>query len=261
MAASVQPAAEADRAEEQDPVTIVDLFTIGIGSAPNSHFMRKAAQFGRGTYTHIAKLSEIVGAMSGLFDKIERVALTDVLLDWPGAVEIYPAQVPDLYAGEPLVVAASFPARAAEPLAVEAFGRVAGVQWSQRVIAPTDSLPGIATLWARRKIEYLTDGRVDGTNEELIRKLIVDVALEHRLVSPYTSLVAVDKTPARSDAAVLERRAVDNMPPQGAQWTTLPQTATPAPLLRWLGALLLLIAIGVGVTGTPRLKFAARLSR
>ena len=29
------------------------LFTVGIGSAPNSYFMRKAAQFGRGTYTHI----------------------------------------------------------------------------------------------------------------------------------------------------------------------------------------------------------------
>ena len=30
------------------------LFTVGIGSAPNSYFMRKAAQFGRGTFTYPA---------------------------------------------------------------------------------------------------------------------------------------------------------------------------------------------------------------
>lgn len=233
------------------------LFTIGIGSAPNSHFMRKAAQFGRGTYTHIAKESEIAGAMANLFDKIERVALTDVLVDWPDALEIYPNQVPDLYAGEPLVVAASFPARGGEPLAVEAFGRIAGVQWSQRVTAPTDSLPGIAALWASRKIEYLTDSRVGGADESLIRKLVVDVALEHGLVSPYTSLVAVDKTPVRSESAALERRAVSNMLPNGAQWTTVPQTATAAPFYRWIGMLVLLIAAAIGAAGKRRPKFAS----
>jgi Ca-activated chloride channel family protein len=233
------------------------LFTIGIGAAPNSHFMRKAAQFGRGTYTHIAKESEIAGAMGKLFDKIERVALTDVLLDWPDAVEVYPNQVPDLYAGEPLVVTASFAAGERRPLTVEAFGRTAGVPWSQRVTAPTDSLPGIAALWARRKIEFLTDSRVDGANEALIRKLVIDVALEHGLVSPYTSLVAVDKTPARSQAAALERQAVGNATPQGARWTTLPQTATPAPLYRWLGVVLLVLAAAVGGAGLRRPRLAS----
>jgi Ca-activated chloride channel family protein len=232
------------------------LFTIGIGSAPNSHFMRKAAQFGRGTYTHIAKESEIAETMARLFDKIESVALTDVLVDWPDAIEIYPNQLPDLYAGEPLIVTASFAARGDTPLAVQAFGRAAGAKWSSRVVAPVESLPGIAALWGRRKIEYLTDSRVDGVDEALIRKLVVDVALEHSLVSPYTSLVAVDTTPARSEAAALERQAVGNMPPNGAQWTTLPQTATAAPLYRWLGTLALLIAAVCGAAGARRRRFA-----
>ena len=229
------------------------LFTIGIGAAPNSHFMRKAAQFGRGSYTHIAKESEIVTAMQRLFDKLDGVALTDVLVDWPSAIEIYPNQIPDLYAGEPIVVAASFAARGPEqPLVVKAFGRLAGTQWSQQVSAGADSLPGIAALWARRKIEFLTDSRVAGTDESLVRKMIVDVALEHGLVSPYTSLVAVDKTPARSAAAALERQAVGNVQPEGAQWTGLPQTATAAPLYRWLGLCVLLLAAAVGAAGIRR---------
>jgi Ca-activated chloride channel family protein len=225
------------------------LFTIGIGSAPNSHFMRKAAQFGRGTYTHITETSEIATAMQKLFDKLDGVALTDVLVDWPDADEIYPNQVPDLYAGEPIVVAASFPARGATPLAVTAFGRVSSVQWSRNVLAPTDSLPGIASLWARRKIEFLTDSRVSGVDEGLLRKMIVDVALEHGLVSPYTSLVAVDKTPARIAEALLQRRQIGNMKPAGAQWSPLPQTATPAQLYILLGACMLFLSVAVRAAG------------
>ncbi len=186
------------------------LFTIGIGSAPNSYFMRKAAQFGRGTYTHIGNTGEVAEKMQALFAKLERVALKDVLVDWPVTTELYPSQVPDLYAGEPLVLAASYPTRPDDPILATAFGTAGGVPWRQTVGGIPTELHGIAALWARRKIEALVDSRVDGTNEALIRKLIIDTALEHHLVSPYTSLVAVDKTPARSIAAALERKQIVN---------------------------------------------------
>jgi Ca-activated chloride channel homolog len=222
------------------------LFTIGIGAAPNSYFMRKAAEFGRGTYTHIGDTAAVGATMQALFDKLERVALTDVLVDWPAAAELYPLEVPDLYAGEPLVLTASFPARpSGGPLAVTVFGHAGDTPWSQSVAAHPQSLPGIAELWARRKIEYLIDSRVDGTDPELIRQLVIKVALAHHLVSPYTSLVAVDQTPARSAAAALKRQAVSNMAPAGSELTGLPQTASPAALYRWLGLALLLMA-GLG---------------
>src|SRR6185503_13698936 len=219
------------------------LFTIGIGSAPNSYFMRKAAQFGRGTYTHIGSVESVGEKMTGLFAKLERVALSDVVVDWPEAVELYPHEIPDVYAGEPLVLAASYPAVPDRPLLATAFGRAAGLPWKQTVGGVPSELPGISTLWARRKIEYLIDSRVAGVDEGLIRKRVIDTALEHHLVSPYTSLVAVDKTPARSAAAALERRNLSNNMPAGAQWqAAFPKTATPGPLLRWLGAFALIAA-------------------
>ena len=219
------------------------LFTIGIGSAPNSHFMRKAAQFGRGTYTHIGDTGEVSEKMTALFAKLDRVALSDVVIDWPEAVELYPHEIPDVYSGEPLVLAASFPAVPDRPLLATAFGQAAGLPWRQTVGGVPSELPGIAALWARRKIEHLIDSRVTGIDEALIRRLVIETALEHHLVSPYTSLVAVDKTPARSAAAALERRNLDNTLPAGAQWqAAFPQTATPGPLLRWLGAIALIAA-------------------
>jgi Ca-activated chloride channel homolog len=229
------------------------LFTVGIGSAPNSLFMRKAAQFGRGTYTHIGGTGEVADKMQALFAKLERVALADVLVDWPVATELYPSQVPDLYAGEPLVLAASFPARPDDPILATAFGTAGGVPWRQTVGGVPTELPGIAALWARRKIEALVDSRVDGHDESLIRKLILDTALEFHLVSPYTSLVAVDKTPARSASAALERKQIANSTPAGARWqTALPRTATPAPLYRWLGALVLLLALAAAFVDRRR---------
>jgi uncharacterized membrane protein len=77
-------------------------------------------------------------------------------------------------------------------------------------------------------------------------------------VSPYTSLVAVDKTPARSAAAALERRNIDNTMPAGAQWqAAFPQTATPGPLLRWLGAIVLLAAASLLAAARPNVRTRA----
>jgi len=231
------------------------LFTIGIGSAPNSYFMRKAAQFGRGTYTHIGDTASVNEKMTALFAKLERVALSDVVVDWPEAVELYPNEIPDVYAGEPLVLAASFPAAPDKPLIATAYGLAAGAQWKQTVGGSPSELPGISTLWARRKIEHLIDSRVAGVDEALIRKLVIKTALEYHLVSPYTSLVAVDKTPALSASAALQRRNIDNTMPAGAQWqAAFPKTATPGPLLRWLGALFLIAAgsLFVVTTHLPR---------
>jgi Ca-activated chloride channel homolog len=83
------------------------LFTIGIGSAPNSHFMREAARLGRGTFTYIGSTAEVKDKMVALFAKLESPALTDVRLDLAGGagIETVPERIPDVYLGEPVTVA------------------------------------------------------------------------------------------------------------------------------------------------------------
>ena len=89
------------------------LFTIGIGSAPNSHFMREAARLGRGTFTYIGSPAEVQDKMVALFRKVESPAVADIRLELAGAgdAEILPAPIPDLYQGEPVVVDAPGAAR------------------------------------------------------------------------------------------------------------------------------------------------------
>ena len=86
------------------------LFTVGIGSAPNSYFMTRAAQFGRGSYVFIDNENNVQREMQHLFSKLESPVLSNLSLTLPknmqhrDDIEVYPKRLPDLYAGEPLLI-------------------------------------------------------------------------------------------------------------------------------------------------------------
>ena len=222
------------------------LFTVGIGSAPNGHFMTRAAQFGRGTFTYVGNLAEVSEKMSRLFAKLESPVLRDVKIRWPDGtpVETFPEHVPDLYLGEPVLVAAA----ATAPLGTVVVSGTSGNKpWSVALTPEADrSAAGVGALWARAKIAAHMDEIARGATLEEVRPKVVKVALEHHLVSAYTSLVAVDVTPtgpADGTASALVKTSL----PHGA--ADLPQTDTAATLQLLLGLLALLAAGMVAVVG------------
>jgi Ca-activated chloride channel family protein len=236
------------------------LFTIGIGSAPNSFFLTKAAQFGRGTFTYIGDVREVAEKMGALFRKLESPVLTDLAIAWPGAAEMWPRQVPDLYAGEPVVVVAALDALAGD---VAISGKRGGVAWSARL--PLDAgarEPGIGVLWARAKIDALTDALKGGDSESAVRSAVLEVALAHHLVSRYTSLVAVDVTPTAPPGTTSVPNALPTNLPAGWSYDAVfgtAQTATPATLHLLLGLVALLLAAIAWVSSGRKLSvFTAR---
>ena len=109
----------------------------------------------------------------------------------------------------------------------------------------TQQSDGIAALWARASIAELMDQERRGGGTE-IRAAIVETAIEHHLVSKYTSLVAVDKTPVRPARDPLSSEQVPNLMPYGQSTNAIfgfPATATSAPLLRVIGIACLLAAL------------------
>jgi Ca-activated chloride channel family protein len=219
------------------------LFTVGIGSAPNSYFMAKAAQTGRGTFTYIGRPDEVKQKMGELFAKLESPVLKNVHVHWPGGaqVESWPKRLPDLYLGEPVVVTAAL-ARAEGEIVVS--GTLGDAPWRAAVpVMAAAEGSGMGVLWARDKIAALMDSLRENASEAEVRTAVVDLALTHHLVTKYTSLVAIDRTPARPDAAALKSAALPTNLPEG--WTyaavfgELPQGATDARLNLLLGALLL----------------------
>jgi Ca-activated chloride channel family protein len=217
------------------------LFTVGIGSAPNSHFMRRAAEYGRGSHSYIGAESEVRQKMQDLFTKLAHPTVTDITFDLPAGtvLEQWPRVIPDLYLGEPLLVTL----RADDlPDNITIKGMLGTTEWQTNValhIGAESDL--VSTFWARRKIESLMDDYRTQNQREDIKDAIVNVALDHHLVSKFTSLVAVEKTPVRPQEEDLKSKAIASNMPAGWKMGQLPQTATSAELQLLFGFFLLLI--------------------
>lgn len=220
------------------------LFTIGIGSAPNSHFMRKAAEFGRGTFTHIGSTSEVQAQMDAIFRKLERPALTDLRVDGINdQVEMFPPRIPDLYEGEPVVVVLK---GRALPDTIKIHGMIGSAPWTTSIaLKNSEPREGLSVFWARQKIAALMDQQPYGQDETATKQAVLDMALAHHLVSKYTSLVAVDVTPVRPADKLLQTHAMKTNLPNGQDYQAifgLPQTATSGQLQILLGLAALLAA-------------------
>lgn len=220
------------------------LFTVGIGSAPNSYFMRKAAEFGRGTFTYVGDTREVGERVQDLFEKLSRPVARQVRVDWQGNAppEFYPSRLPSLYAGEPLIVVGRSECMSG---GVRVDADIAGDLWSREVpVVGVMPGAGIGALWAREKIADLEDQHHRGGDAEALRQQIVDVALAHQLISRFTSLVAVESWISRPPGQQAERGAVENRAPRG-QTVAMPRTATHADLMLLLGFLAMVAALMV----------------
>jgi Ca-activated chloride channel family protein len=217
------------------------LFTVGIGSAPNSHFMRNAARFGRGTFTYIGDVQQVQERMSELFAKLDSPIMTGVdIRSTDASAEAWPQRVGDLYRGEPIVVTL----RVKDPRAkITVRGMLGAQPWMQELTLPAPSTDaGIGRLWGRQKIESLMDSLAEGFEPNGVRSEVVDVALRHHLVSQYTSLVAVEKQSIGNAACKPELLPIGNASPDD-EAASLPQTDTPARLLLLLGGSLASVAL------------------
>jgi Ca-activated chloride channel family protein len=227
------------------------LFTVGIGSAPNSLFMHKAAEAGRGTYTFISALHEVQEKMGRLIRKIEQPRVTGISVEWPGSAVAYPEVVPDLYAGEPIVQKVRLLAEPRPGDIVRVSGTSAMGDWvTELPIAHEGDNAGIAAVWGRARIEHLMDRERRGDDPARIRAAVLETALDHSLVSRYTSFVAIDKTPARPQSSRLDSELVPNLLPYGQSQGQSQQAISgfPATATGWVsrvtvGVLLLLVAM------------------
>jgi Ca-activated chloride channel family protein len=186
-------------------------FTIGIGSAPNSYLLTKLADFGRGAFTFIGSQTAVSQKMNRLFEMLESPALTDIQVNFPPEItsELAKDVIHDLYAGE--TITAAFKMNVL-PDSLEITGKTIDGTFNKTItIDKLSDSSGIDILWARRKIDRLTDfynNTYAQSNKDSAKRVITDLALDYHLVSRFTSLVAVDITPSRPENEELITQAI-----------------------------------------------------
>lgn len=173
------------------------VFTFGVGDATNHFLINRLAEVGRGTSEILPIEEKPKAAVEEFFAEINNPVLTNIEISWLGegdAPEIYPEYMPDLFDKQPLVLHGKKGDRRNGKLKVT--GTIAGGKTYEKVFDVNfDQVQGngaIAQLWGRAKIkEYMNDMYWAETTEG--RNTVTNTALDYRLVSDYTSFVAVSE--------------------------------------------------------------------
>jgi hypothetical protein len=187
---------------------------------------------GEADYVLLDSSAEEVGKK--FYSRIASPALTDVKLKAEGIelYDVYPGAVSDVWANKPLYFTARYRGAGQGKVVLTGYANGRPYQQTLAVTLPwrdtTNS--SIEKVWARQKIDNLTDqdlaGLSKGQVNPSIEKAITKVALDHKLMSDFTSFVAVDS--AVYGGKSLLTVPVISMPVEGTESSVAAQSNAPA---------------------------------
>ncbi len=167
------------------------VFAFGVGHDVNTSLLDRLGEAGRGDTDYVQPGENVERALSLLAAKIRYPVLTDLRLE-AGPVdieEIYPVRIPDVFAGEELVLFGRFDGRGQGQITVAGERQGRDLEYSTEVVFPEDSDANayIPRLWASRKLGHLErQVWTEGMTEELAEE-IREVALRYGLPSRFTA--------------------------------------------------------------------------
>lgn len=197
----------------------IRLFTFVMGNSANRPLLEGMAKVSNGFAMNISNSDDISGRLVQAADQLRHEAYRDISLTISGnksgvkVRDLSPAQIGSLYRGQQLIVLGHYWGDGAAKLDIE--GKVSGreVRYRSDLQFPaTDTRsPELERLWAYATIEDLQN-RMDYLGHDSDSEdAIVDLAVEHGLVTPYTSMVVVEEQVfeqqgiARNNKARVER--------------------------------------------------------
>ncbi|HXM48656.1 MAG TPA: VIT domain-containing protein, partial [Pyrinomonadaceae bacterium] len=176
------------------------VFAMGFGSAPNRFLLDKIAEYGRGEVEYVDEHGDTSGAAKRFHERIRNPLLTDVSIDWAGlsVTDVYPKKIPDLFSAKPVIISGRYGASGKGVIRLK--GTMSGHEFVREIpieLPEQESQHDVlATLWARRKVDDLMgqdmSGIQAGKMRDNLKSEIVDLGLDYRMMTQFTSFVAVE---------------------------------------------------------------------
>jgi Ca-activated chloride channel homolog len=172
------------------------VFAFGVGYDVDAYLLDRLASAGRGSVQYVDPGADVEQALGALAMKIRHPVLTDLELDrLPVRVsEIYPRELPDLFAGGELTLFGRYAGPGQGELAVRGQREGTTARFASRVSFPAHQAENafIPRLWAARKIGELTrEVRIGGPDPELV-EAIRETALRYGILTEYTSYLVLE---------------------------------------------------------------------
>lgn len=189
------------------------VFSFGIGQSVNRSLLDRMAEAGRGEVEYVALEDDGSKAARRFYERVRSPMLTDISIDWNGmpVSDVYPAKLGDLFSAKPVIVNGRFAKGGSGTIRLR--GKLAGQDYVREIpvsLPETETANDVlATLWARKRIDQLSNDALNSTNAAELNQQITNLGLEFRLLTSFTSFVAVEErianpngSPVRVDVPV-----------------------------------------------------------
>jgi Ca-activated chloride channel family protein len=176
------------------------VFSFGIGSSVNRYLLDNMARYGRGEVEYVALNDDGSAAARRFHERVRNPLLTDISIDWNGLAvsDVYPKTVPDLFGAKPVIVNGRYTGNGKGTIRLK--GKMSGRDFVRDIpvdFSSNQSHDVLATLWARTRVDDLMSkdlaGAQRGAMKDEVKQSIIQLGLDYRLMTQFTSFVAVEE--------------------------------------------------------------------
>lgn len=165
------------------------IFTFGIGTYCNHHFLRTLAMIGRGQYDAAYDIDSIESGMQKWFSRASSIALANITIDAfddLAEVEVFPSQIPDLSSETPLVISGRYKGMISDvPRLKGVLGDLSNFATDLKIQQAKDT--PLDKISAKQQIDLLTALSWFTENKQLEEK-VARISIQTGLVSEYTRM-------------------------------------------------------------------------
>lgn len=174
-----------------------DFFAFGIGQAVNRYLVEGIAKTGQGEPFIVTEERQAAETAQQFRTYIQAPVLTDIQVSFGdfAAYDVEPSVLPTLYAQKPIVLLGKYKGEAKGTIQIK--GKTGGGAYTATVsagdIIPTEESEALRYLWARNRVDRLTDYGA-GKKDDSVKAEVTQLGLTYHMLTPYTSFVAVLET-------------------------------------------------------------------
>lgn len=178
-------------------LSTTSFFSFGIGTSVNRYLIDGIAKAGQGESFVVTDEADAAETAERFCTYIQSPLLTDIKVAYDG-FEVYdtqPSALPTLFAQRPVVLFGKW--RGEPEGTIRITGKSGSREYTEEIPvsgAPVEGNTALQYLWARTKVELLTDYGFNETDENAARAEVTQIGLKYSMLTPYTSFIAVTET-------------------------------------------------------------------
>jgi len=177
------------------------VFAFGIGNSVNRFLLDNMAKYGRGEVEYVGLNDDGSAAARRFHERVRNPLLTDISMDWNGqpVADVYPKTIPDLFSAKPVILTGRYTGNGRGVIRLR--GKMSGRDFVREIPVDFSNSESrhevLATLWARTRVDDLMSrdfkGAQQGNVQDDVKQAIVQLGLDYRLMTQFTSFVAVEE--------------------------------------------------------------------